>query len=293
MRVKNHILEIARSKTKSVFLLTSNRIVPYGAGTIKWYFNIMLVILTFLSGNEIALIVVVLIVSTFVVFALRSKKKKMVEEEPEKESLPPGLGDYANDRWENNLYQSSMNPKIKIREVRCFKDRTEDKDKLIFASSLPFDFNSEDKRALIKLIPELIDASVLNSHELLLFKSPAANFNDYHLRESILSYLFSCLNSKYIWMKEKIIIPLQYIEDDMLHCHLGQVTNDHARLGILLGNLPGIANRLKIFEQMEEKQRYRFNIQKKEDVSWDDLLPKIKKVFEEYFTGGVEFVGPN
>lgn len=71
-------------------------------------------------------------------------------------------------------------------------------------------------------------------------------------------------------------------------------TTDHVRLGILLGNVPGVTDWLNTtVAQMELKNKCQFDIVKEGDVEWADLLPKIQEVFRQYFTGGVEFVGPN
>ena len=255
----------------------------------------MLSIILMWSGNTIAIAAIVLFVSILVFFALRSKKKKVVEPEISKtEKVPPGLGDYdfkhERGEWDYNLYQSLINDKVLIREVRVFNPK-EEKDKLIFASSLPFYFTSEDRKALKEVIPELIEVSVLNSHELMIVKSPAANFSN--LKKDILTHLFTYLNRKYAWMKEKITISFHYVEDSELNCHMRYMTISHARLGVLLGNIPGVTNWLKTVAQMEYKDTHQFNIQKELGVEWEDLLPKIQEVFRQYFTGGVEFMGPN
>lgn len=261
--------------------------------------NIILIAL--LSNFVIGCVVVVVALIVLVVVIMRwrcSKYWKKVEKEQTKEQeeklLQPGLGDYnfkhEHGSWDYNLYQSLMNDKVLIREVRVFDPKKEDKDKLIFASSLPFDFTGEDKRALIKVIPELIDASVLNSHELMLAKSPASNFSEF--KKAILTHLFIYLNRRYVWMRQTTSISLHYIENDKLNCHMRYMTRDHVRLGILLGDIPGITNWLNIVGQMEEKGTHQFDIQKDQLTNWDDLLPKIQEVFRQYFTGGVEFIGP-
>jgi hypothetical protein len=237
----------------------------------------------------LAIFSVFVLISSYLFF--RNRHKKVIEPEPEKESPPPGLGDYEEVRYDENLYQSLMNSKVQIREVRLFNSKKEIKDNLAFASSLPFNFTGEDKRALLKLIPELIDVSVANTHELILCKSAAANFSNF--KKEILIHLFIYLNRKYAWMKQATIISFHYIENNKLNCHMRYMTRDHVRLGILLGDTPGVINWLHTVGQMEEKDTCQFDIQKELGIEWDELLLKIKKVFEEYFTGGVEFIGPN
>ena len=238
----------------------------------------------------ITIILAIVIFSPFFVW-IRKHKKKVKEPEPEKESPPPGLGDYKQDRWEENLYQSLMNPKIQIREIRVFNDRTEDKDKLVFASSLSFNFNATDKTILMALIPELTELSVRNSHELILSKSPAANFA--HLKNDILTYLFTYLNRKYDWMNKKMTVSLYYIHSRQdLNCHLPVETISHVRLGVLIDNIPGLISPLAA-DRMKRSGGYQFDINKEASAKWDELLPKIQEVFRQYFTGGVEFIGPN
>jgi hypothetical protein len=253
----------------------------------------MLLIILMWSGNTIAIAITVLFVSILVFFALRSKKKKIAEPEPEKESLPLGPGDYKQpDRFEDNLYQSLMNPKLQIREIRVFRDRTEDKDKLVFASSLSFNFNAEDKATLVALIPELTEVSVRNSHELILAKSPAASFAD--LNNGILTHLFTYLNRKYDWMNKKITVSFHYVfSGENLNCHLPLLTVNHVRLGILIDNIPGIIHNLNAADRMNRIATYQFDINKEASAKWVDLLPKIQEVFRQYFTGGIEFIGPN
>jgi hypothetical protein len=130
----------------------------------------------------------------------------------------------------------------------------------------------------------------MNSHELLIVKSPAAEF--YSLKEAILTHLFIFLNRRYAWMGQKTTISLHYIEQDRLNCHMRYMTKDHTRLGALLSDIPGVTNWLKTLDQMEEKGSYDFDIHKEFGVEWEDLLPKIQEVFRQYFTSGVEFIGP-
>lgn len=234
----------------------------------------------------------ILLVGIAIYLMVWKKKKKIEEPEPEKESLPPGLGDYKQDRWEENLYQSLMNHKIQIREVRVFKDRTEDKDKLVFASSLSFNFNADDKATLAALIPELTEVSVRNSHELILSKSPAASFA--YLKKDILTHLFTYLNRKYDWMNKKMTVSIHYVHSgENLNCHLPDKTINHVRLGVLIDNIPGIINHLNAADRMKRIDTYQFDINKEESTNWKELLPKIQEVFRQYFTGGVEFIGPN
>ncbi|MFZ2310592.1 MAG: hypothetical protein WAW11_03545 [Patescibacteria group bacterium] len=257
----------------------------------------MLNIILMLSGKIIVITIILAIVifSPFFIWIRKRKKEKIAEPEISKtEKVPPGLGDYdfkhERGEWDYNLSQSLMNDQILIREVRVFNPK-EEKDKLIFASSLPFYFTSEDRKALKEVIPELIEVSVLNSHELMIVKSPAANFFDF--KKDILTHLFIFLNRRYAWMKKKTTISLHYIEQNELNCHMRYMTKDHARLGVLLGDITGVTNWLKTVAQMEEKDTYDFNIQKEFGVEWKELLPKIQEVFRQYFTGGVEFIGPN
>ncbi|MEI6835614.1 MAG: hypothetical protein WCK59_02160 [Candidatus Falkowbacteria bacterium] len=255
------------------------------------------IILTLESRFYVGLAIVLILGSVFTLFALHSYRKKEAKEpeakkkpEPEEEFRIRGLEEYFRNGSDPSIFINWQNEKIKIRTVKVF-GKTEDKDKLIFASSLPFNFNGEDRRALREAIPELVEVSVLNSHQLLLLKSPATSF--YQIDDLILKHLFIYLNRKYSWMNEKIVISFQYIEDDQLNCHMKKMTSDHVRLGILLGDIPGVVDRFDTVTQMEAKDAYQFNIKKESSVKWTDLLPKIQKVFRQYFTGGVEFIGPN
>jgi len=232
--------------------------------------------------------------SVFALFALRTYKKKKVIE-PETEKTPPDLKDYDFKRepgeWNCNLYQSLVNDKILIREVRVFDSKKEEKDKLIFASSLPFNFRKEDRIAFKIVVSELTDVTIINSHELMVAKSPAADFSS--LKKEILTHLFIYLNRKYSWMKKPMCISLYYTEANELNCHLQEKTENHNKLGILLGNTSGVTDWLNMTTQMEAKDTYQFDIAKEDYVKWPNLLPKIQEVFRQYFTGGVEFIGPN
>lgn len=253
------------------------------------------IILLGLSPVGLFLVIFALLLISWDVFLrLRSKKKKTIN--PEIEKAPPGLGDYEwkYDTLDLNLYQSLLNEQILIREVRVFENKKEEKDKLIFASSLPFHFDKSERVSLKIVIPGLTEVIIISSHELMVTKSPAANFND--LRKAILTHLFIYLNRKYGWMKKPSIISLHYVEfePNKLNCHMKEQTTDHVRLGILLGNVPGVTDWLNTtVAQMELKNKCQFDIVKEGDVEWADLLSKIQEVFRQYFTGGVEFVGPN
>lgn len=254
-----------------------------------------------LSGKIIGQAAVYIIICVFVFFVLRSKKKKVTEPEPKKESLPSGLGDYIEDRWDSTLYSSLQNEKIKIRTVKVF-GKTEDKDKLIFASSLAFNFNADDKKAFSLIAPQIIEVGVINSHELLIVKSPAAHFFEFN--DAILKHLFIYLNRKYDWMNKKITVTSRIrVQEEfglktqyLLNLQLSIKTSHHRQLGVLLGNIPEINNTRQIISIMVEDGVYSFNLETDEPYAadvWKKILPKIKEVCTSYFTGGVEFIESN
>jgi len=256
------------------------------------------IILTGLSPVGIILVIFfVLLVGWDIVLHSRGKKKKTVKPKTVKiEEVPPGLGDYEwkHDSLDLNLYQSLMNDQVLIREIRVFDSKKEEKDKLIFASSLPFHFEKSDRIAFKIVMPGLTEVAIINSHELMVAKSPAANFD--YLRKDILTHLFTYLNRKYAWMKKSMVISFYYIqfEPNKLNCLIEGQTTDHVRLGVLLGNISGVTDWLNTtVTQMETKNKNQFDIVREDDIEWPDLLPKIQEVFRQYFIGGVEFVGPN
>lgn len=236
----------------------------------------------------------ILLVGVAIYLIVWKKKKKGIE--PAKKSLPSDSS-YYEAGLDGPLYVNTRNNKIKIRTVKFF-GKNGDKDNLIFSSSLAFNFNSDDIAALRLVAPQVIEVGVMNSHELLITKSPAAHFLEF--QDDILKHLFIHLNRKYDWMNRKFIIStkiniLNHEKEETaeygLNIHLNTPLKKHLQLGVLISDIPGIeTSKNKILAIMSETGVNSINLEKEYSYEWSDLLPKIKEVCASYFTGGIEFI---
>lgn len=101
------------------------------------------------------------------------------------------LYDYKSVGHDNNLFYCLSNKDLFIRVI----ENSKDKDKAIFASSLAHQFDDESRKLLLTSIPQIIDVSILDSHELTIHKSPAVYLVD--IKNEILTFLFNQLKSQY------------------------------------------------------------------------------------------------
>jgi hypothetical protein len=92
--------------------------------------------------------------------------------------------------------------------------------------------------------------------------------------------------------EQQMVVISKVPNPDILVFALRIETRNHLRLGRNLINLPGIecpvASDIPLC--MDHKGQYFFGLEKAKSFTWEELLPRIKKIFEEYFPGGVEFI---
>ena len=195
---------------------------------------------------------------------------------------------YKVDENDSNLFHNLYNKDFSIRVVK----KGADKDLLIFALSLPHKFDVYDRGLMLATLPKIMDVTWGDlPHCLEIRKSPACNFVD--LQDYILRFLFAHLQRKYGWMFEEQAVLIETVPNpDRLCFHLRVETYlyiDLAQRLLALEGIIGDTGGLPIF--MEHHGNYEFSIGKAKLYSWDELLPKIKEIFTDYFKGGVKFTG--
>lgn len=215
--------------------------------------------------------------------AIELKKLQVPNDEP---------GNYCDDvgrlpLFVDNKFYSVRNRMLVIRYIKVVNHKTEDKDKLIFATSLPHYFTNKEKKKLLLLVPQLVDVSFEKSHEILITKSAAVEF--WELGDTILRFIFSSLEEKYVWMVEKQVIGIgnDFQNDSYLCFYLKTETFFHLRLLELLSEVSGTITD----SSLPSRGTYSFTISKQKSLTWKNLLPRIKEVIKNYFPVAVEFTG--
>lgn len=206
------------------------------------------------------------------------------EEEKKKKDLERGYYFLKNVGYSEKKFISTLSQKIVV--TLCEKNT---KDLLIISSSWPMEMNENDLKNLQRLFPELISVKAINQSQLSLKKSPAADFSS--VRENALQHLFSHLNKKYYWLDRDTTVLLEtdvFNPKNCLECRLEYRPLCHLALGVMIGNINGIINKDDIIRQMSVNSGS-LKIIKKEEKSWDELIPLIKNVFIDYFPKGVKF----
>jgi hypothetical protein len=278
--------------SKSGFLVTVTRIVPYGAGTIKWYFDIMIAnilnapwwvwflgIIIFLYGFR-------LLVNWYIKKGDKedARKKEADAKKEAERQLTLGPSDFYNFC---DLFINEKNKDLVIRILNFYDHKTADKDKFVFASSLPYHFKKEDEVHLILAIPQIVNISVY-SHKIIIEKSAAVSL-DYELKEKILTHLFLHLSKIYTYMIEcqPVLISEDRNNKDCLCIYLRTPLKYHLWLRERLLSLEEVSS----IDDFNSDDIYNFAIWKDPKESWEDTLPFIKGVIADYFKAGVEFSG--
>lgn len=196
---------------------------------------------------------------------------------------------YAVDEDDENLFHSLANNDFSIRIIKT-GGKERDRDQLIFAFSLPHKFDSGRKKAMLASIPQLTDIDLSKTHELFVFKSAAVKFAD--LQDTILQFLFFHLYLEYDWMSEAQEVLIETVPNpNRLNFNLRVETCRHIELARKLMALPGIEGEAGGLPTcMEHQGHYDFSLGKAKLYNWDELLPKIKEVFTDYFKEGVKFL---
>lgn len=230
------------------------------------------------------LIVVIVLILSFLGFKLFSflfnkimfKEKKLTISEPV--ILPAKLGDYVEHAGDR-LFFSAKSERLAIRTIEVFNRKSEDKDKIIFATSLAHRFTEKDKQHLLLLIPQLTDLDFSKSHELLISKSPAVYF--FNLQADILRALFIHLDNTYNWITEKQVVKISY-DKDSFDFTMKLKIKDHPLLQNSLLDISGVT-RLSLNEEDQD------NFSLGTSQPFGKILPQVKEIFTNYFKVGVEF----
>ena len=214
------------------------------------------------------------------------KKEADAKKEAERQ-LTLGPSDFytANE----NSFVSEKNKDLIIRILPFYEHRTLNKDKFIFASSLPYYFTRQNDASLILSIPQIVGVSVC-SHKIIIEKSAAVSLN-YELAEKILKHLFLHLSKIYNYMIERqsVLISKDINNEDCLCIYLKTPLKYHLLLRERLLSLEEVSS----IDDFDGDDKYNFALWKKSEEKWENTLPFIKGVIADYFKAGVEFSGFN
>ncbi|MEI7452472.1 MAG: hypothetical protein WCK37_04725 [Candidatus Falkowbacteria bacterium] len=246
------------------------------------------IILASTTGYYIGLGMVIFAGALFGVMAIFSYGKKNKKSEALKDVSEVSLDAYKVDDLDKNLFHSLKDLKFSI---RVSKNSIKAKDVLMFATSMPHNFNQSSINDLMMEVPQLVKIGYSSSHELNIMKSPATNFDQ--LLDTILKFIFGhlCAESiqvtKEIGDKQKIIIE-KSPNGNFMKFIVNFETFRHLELGRKMCKIHGlfVANGTICAER---PGNYQIEFTKDKTSSWEELIPEIKETFAEYFTAGVEF----
>jgi hypothetical protein len=186
-----------------------------------------------------------------------------------------------------DLFINEKNKDLVIRILNFYDHKTVNKDKFVFASSLPLYFSKQDETLLLMAIPQLVSVSA-KTHELIIEKSAAVNMEN-DLENAILKHLFLHLSKIYSYMTEVQLVSIgkDINNEDCLCIYLRTPLKYHLWLRERLISLEGISD----IDSFDVDDKYNFAIWRGLQQNWEDNLPLIKGIITDYFKAGVEFSG--
>lgn len=208
---------------------------------------------------------------------------KITEINEEKTKTDPR--DYYRDLKYKNRFINTLDEKLAI---RIDKSSTNNKDKKIFSSSLPTRLGSDNPN-LRAAVPEIEDFSILSDHQIEIAKSSASRWSD--IQDVVLKFLFMHLYKMYEWKyKKQIVFMSKEYHNGELQFDVRVEIKYHLTLIYQLCSIPGVINKdLVNYSYIFSANQHNFSLEKAEAFTWDELIPQIKKVFEDYFIGGLDF----
>jgi hypothetical protein len=266
----------------------------------------MKTILLFINENLFYVILALIIIGAVTILVIKNRNKLMRIRSREKvkddktisQPIHYELGEYYSESYNqvsnDNIYRSRNNYQIAVRVMHYQNQKSVDKDKFIFATSFAHRFSEEGRSLLLLAVPQLTDVNIENSHEIIITKSAAVYLHE--IGPMILKILFIHLDNLYEWLnKEQEIIIAQDLNNFSALCfYLRTETRMHLYLGTMFLSIPGITRSMSVQlfpVGMDSPGNFSFALVKGSSVTWEELLPKIKKVFADYFKGGVKFSG--
>ncbi|HTH93489.1 MAG TPA: hypothetical protein VL576_03365 [Candidatus Paceibacterota bacterium] len=216
------------------------------------------------------------------------------KQEEVKETIPEP-DEYVVDENDANLFHNKRYSDFSLRMVFAISTVNK-KDVMILTSSLPLQFNKStfniEKKELLATIPQIVNVTKSEDHGIALQKSPASKWDD--IKDAILRFFFIHMHHVYAWKFEKQIVLISTVPNpDMLNFEMRLETKYHLELGRKLCAIKGMGGSSSLHDGlpicMDHDKHYDFGLGKATAYTWKELLPKIKKVFEDYFPAGVEF----
>ena len=234
-------------------------------------------------------VIMFLVGAALVIWGIRAYRKREKEEAhfeaqvldremKEAKKQPPDIDDYVHDYdGSSTKYTSKYNSQIVIKSISVNNPNM-----LIFACSLPHNINNI--ASFKTIVPALIDVTIKDSHEISINKSPASSFYGVDgIIDIVLVHLFAHLNREYAWMKRKVKVILLFLGEGSLKCTFNNRAFPAERLIFLLMDIAGISKVWKADDAIM--------IMIDQAENWNIIMPKIKKILEGYFIGGVEYDG--
>ena len=219
----------------------------------------------------------------FAFFLFGKKKQKLKLLENRKTKSTPSIDDYETDRYDNNLFYSLVDGRLRVRII-INKKRP---DRITFSTSLPHRFISTQINGIKESILEL-SSCAWSDYEVHFDKSPAADF--FGLINVILKKIFRQLHGvyAYIYFVQKVQIEME-----------GASEWEHVALTFL--DIKTFPNELfeKIscnpilnpFSSQTDDGQPVFMFYKQDGISWSQINKEVSEILRQYFSVGVDFIG--
>lgn len=165
---------------------------------------------------------------------------------------------------------------------------------LKISTSYPHRFSEEDAISFALQVLEIVWMDASSSHEIVFHLSFPASKS---AQDRIMTLMFSHLCSKYEWMYlRQTVYILKSEEDDFRSFFIKLETRNHLRLVHILFRTRGIDSQVLNEEDLGVlscQGNYEIVLFKSPSFSWDEIMPNIEEVFNNYFLRGVDFVPMN
>lgn len=190
------------------------------------------------------------------------------------------------DENDANLFYDLENEKLSIRVIK-----QKDKDRCIFATSIPHKFEEVDASLMKNAIPQLVRVKISETHELLITKSPAVKFSD--IVENILDFIINHVYNVNTWVGEEVVFIVKKFDGYLSfssNIPLCRLKGLDKKLGLVKGlKITESGSPLGFDNSSFLGLEYTFLLFYGDAFSWSDLKPKIEEVLKDYFNGNIKF----
>lgn len=238
---------------------------------------------TTISSEGLITLIAVIIFIAIIVMVEASDSKKEEKEALEDEELESAMSYYG---LSESKYVSTKNEKFKVLIEKASRKEKGWRDKLYYSTSWPHKISNYELSVAAKCIPETVSVRVENNHQILVEKSPAADFED--INHHFLLLLFENLHDCYLpdQKHKTITVNEAKFNQCLIVFNLEIMPVGYPKLITSIDELEFVS-----YVGVSDSDPSSMSVEIDNDVSLDQVKPQIIKVFENFFTAGVSFRG--